>query len=78
MSDLQERVNQALENIRPYLKSDGGDVRLHQITDELVVELELLGNCGTCSMSPMTMRAGIEEAIKKIAPEVTSVHAINI
>lgn len=78
MESLKERVQQALENIRPYLHSDGGDVRLHDITDDMVVEVELLGSCGTCSMSPMTMRAGIEEAIKRIAPEIKGVSAINV
>lgn len=77
MEELQAKVEEALETIRPYLKTDGGDVRLHQITDTLEVELELLGACQSCSMSSMTMRAGIEEAIKRIAPEVTKVTAIN-
>jgi len=74
---LLERVEEALNGIRPYLKSDGGDVRLHEIRDG-VVEVELLGNCETCSMSNMTMKAGLEEAIKRAAPEVTKVTAINI
>ncbi len=77
MEQLRKRVEDALEAIRPYLKTDGGDVRLHQITDQMEVELELLGACQTCSMSSMTMRAGIEEAIKRIAPEITKVRAIN-
>lgn len=78
MEDLKQRVQDALDNIRPYLHSDGGDVRLHEITHEMIVQVELLGNCGTCSMSPMTMRAGIEEAIKRVAPEIKGVTAINV
>jgi hypothetical protein len=74
--DLRERVEQALQSLRPYLQSDGGDVRLVQITDAFVVELELLGACGSCSMSSMTMKAGIEQAIKKAAPEIVSVEAV--
>ena len=78
MESLKQRVQEALENIRPYLHSDGGDVRLHDITEEMIVQVELLGSCGTCSMSPMTMRAGIEEAIKRVAPEIKGVTAITV
>jgi Fe-S cluster biogenesis protein NfuA len=74
---LLERVEEALETMRPYLMSDGGNVRLHDIREDLVVEVELLGNCETCSMSNMTMKAGLEEAIKRAAPEVLEVKAIN-
>jgi Fe-S cluster biogenesis protein NfuA len=75
---LLERVEEALDSIRPYLKSDGGDVRLHEIREDLVVEVELLGSCETCTMSNMTMKAGLEQAIKRAAPEVQGVTAINI
>lgn len=73
-----ERVEAALEKIRPFLVADGGDVKVLEITDDLVVRLELLGACGTCPMSPMTMKAGVEEAIKKEIPEITGVEAVNI
>lgn len=76
INSIRERVLDALEGMRPYLKSDGGDVRLHDITPELVVELELLGNCETCEMSTMTMRAGLEQAIRRVAPEVKQVTAV--
>ena len=74
---LKAKVEGALESMRPYLRSDGGDVRLHDITDELVVQLELMGSCETCEMSTMTMKAGLEQAIKRVAPEVREVKAIN-
>lgn len=74
---LEQKVESALDTIRPYLQSDGGDVRLVDITEEGVVRLELTGACGDCSMSHMTMKAGIEQAIRKAAPEVKSVEAIN-
>lgn len=77
MEALKEKVEGALESMRPYLRSDGGDVRLHNITDEFVVELELMGSCETCEMSSMTMKAGLEQAIKRVAPEVSQVKAIN-
>jgi Fe-S cluster biogenesis protein NfuA len=76
-NNLHDRVEQALESIRSYLRSDGGDVRVSQIRDDMVVELELLGNCGDCSMSTMTMKAGIERAILQAAPEVKAVVAVN-
>lgn len=73
-----ERVEAALDKIRPFLVADGGDVKVLEITDDLVVRLELLGACGTCPMSPMTMKAGVEEAIKKEIPEITGVEAVNV
>jgi Fe-S cluster biogenesis protein NfuA len=78
MSDLTARVEAALEQIRPYLQADGGDVSLVEITEDKIVKLELQGACKSCSMSMMTMKAGIEESIKRIAPEVRAVEAINL
>ncbi len=72
-----ERVEAALEKIRPFLMADGGNVKVVEITEDLVVKLELEGACGTCPMSPMTMKAGVEEAIKKDIPEIREVIAIN-
>ena len=69
--DIRENVEQALETIRPYLIADGGDVAIEEITSDYVVKLKLLGNCGTCKMSFMTMKAGIEQAIMKAVPEIT-------
>jgi Fe-S cluster biogenesis protein NfuA len=75
--ELKIKVEKALDTIRPYLNSDGGDVRLHAISDDgLIVQLELLGSCESCNMSHMTMKAGIEEAIKRVAPEVKSVESV--
>lgn len=76
--DIAERIDQALNSIRPYLETDGGDVRIAEITDDLVVKLELLGACGSCPMSAMTLKAGVEEAIKREVPEITGVEAINL
>jgi Fe-S cluster biogenesis protein NfuA len=77
MENLVEKVERALESIRPYLNSDGGDVKIVNISEDNTVLLELMGACGTCPMSTMTMKAGVEEAIKKFAPEVKAVLAIN-
>lgn len=78
MQTLQERVIKALEPIRGYLQADGGDVRVHRITPEAAVEIELLGNCTQCNMSHFTMKAGIEQAILKAVPEVTKVYTVNL
>ncbi|MBU2916290.1 MULTISPECIES: NifU family protein [Reichenbachiella] len=75
--ELLVRINQAIANIRPYLEADGGDVRVLDVDDDFVVHVELLGACESCPMSPMTMKAGIEEAIKRMAPEVTAIKAKN-
>lgn len=72
-----EKVEQALQTIRPYLQADGGDVRLLDM-NEGIVRLELLGACGSCPMSTMTLKAGVTEAIKRVVPEVIDVEAVNI
>ena len=74
--DLRQRIETTLDSIRPYMMADGGSVRLQNVTDDMVVELELLGACGTCPMSMMTLRAGIEQAIKRAVPEITRVEAV--
>ncbi len=74
---LQDQIEEGLDLIRPYLMADGGSVRLLNVTPEMVVELELLGACGTCPMSTMTLRAGIEQALKRTVPEITRVEAVN-
>ena len=75
---LTEQVESALDTIRPYLLTDGGNVSIEEITPENVVKLRMLGSCGSCPMSIMTLKAGIEEAIKKAVPQITSVEAINL
>lgn len=75
---LTEKVNDALDQLRPFLNADGGDMELVEITQEGVVKVRLLGACSDCSMSMMTLKAGLEEAVKKVAPEIKSVEAINI
>ncbi|KOY87264.1 nitrogen fixation protein NifU [bacterium 336/3] len=76
--NLLERVEKALDNIRPYLETDGGNVKVLEITAENVVKLELLGSCSSCPMSIMTFKAGIEEAIRKAVPEIASIEAVNL
>lgn len=74
---LIERVEQAIDTVRPYLEADGGNVKIVEITEENIVKLELTGTCSSCAMSTMTMKAGIEEAVKRAVPEIVSVVAIN-
>jgi Fe-S cluster biogenesis protein NfuA len=76
--DLLQKVEEALESIRPYLITDGGDVSVEEITSDNIVRLKLLGACGSCPMSIMTLKAGIEQAIKKAVPEITAVEAVNL
>ena len=75
---LLDQVEAALDTIRPYLLTDGGNVSVEEITPDGVVKLKLLGSCGSCPMSIMTLKAGIEEAIKKAVPEITGVEALNL
>ena len=76
--ELREQIEFALDTIRPYLEADGGNVRIVELTDDRVLRIEMLGNCGSCPMSTMTLKAGVEEAIKRAAPEVLEVKAINL
>ena len=76
--DLYDRVEKALDTIRPYLATDGGNVKILDITDEGLLKIELLGTCGNCPMSTMTMKAGIEESVKKAVPEILQVEAVNL
>ncbi len=76
--DLLQRVENALDTIRPYLEADGGNVSIEEITTDNIVRLRLLGSCGSCPMSIMTLKAGIEQAIKRSVPEIESIEAINL
>jgi len=71
-----ERIEIALQSIRPFLQRDGGDVELVEITKDNIVKVRLTGACETCSMNSMTLRAGIEEAVINSNPEIKSVQAI--
>ncbi|MBI1805131.1 MAG: NifU family protein [Ignavibacteriae bacterium] len=75
---LQERVEQALETCRSFLRADGGDVELVSITDDGIVDLRYHGTCVICPMSRMTLRAGLERAILRAAPEIKRVEAVNV
>lgn len=75
---ISEKVLEALEQLRPFLHADGGDMELVEVQDDATVVVRLLGACSDCSMSMMTLKAGLEEQVKKAVPEVKSVVAINM
>lgn len=74
---MREKVEIALNSMRPFLQADGGDVELVDITDDMEVQLRLTGNCSSCNISHITMKAGIENGIKNAIPEITRVVAIS-
>ncbi len=76
--NILKRVETALDGIRPYLEADGGNVRVVDISQELKVRLEFVGNCGSCPMSTMTFKAGVEEAIRRAVPEIRGIEVINL
>jgi Fe-S cluster biogenesis protein NfuA len=76
-NDLKQKVLQAIDDLRPYLKNDGGDMELVDITPEKKVVIRFLGACQTCSVSPVTLKAGLEESLKSIAHEISGVEEIN-
>lgn len=76
--ELIVRIEASLDNIRPYLEADGGNVRVLEITKDAVLRLEFIGNCGTCKMSTMTFKAGVEEAVRKTVPEILSIEVVNL
>jgi Fe-S cluster biogenesis protein NfuA len=72
-----KKINESIEQLRPFLHADGGDMEFVDLTEDLIVQVRLLGSCSDCSMSHMTMRVGLEEALKKVAPQVQSVEAVD-
>jgi Fe-S cluster biogenesis protein NfuA len=76
--ELEAKVKNVIEQIRPYLQADGGDINFVELTSDNVVNVELQGACGSCPFSRMTLKNGVEEAMRKALPEIKSVEAINI
>jgi Fe-S cluster biogenesis protein NfuA len=73
-----EKIEASLDTIRPYLEADGGNVRIFDLSADNILKLEFMGACGTCRMSTMTFKAGVEEAVKRAVPEIRSIEVINI
>ena len=76
-NDLLGRVNAALDKVRPYLEADGGNISLEEVTDDYVVKVKLLGACHGCPFSYQTLKAGVEQALRKEVPELKGLVAVN-
>ncbi len=74
---LMDQINAALDEIRPHLIVDGGNIEVVELTDDMELKVKWMGNCEFCSMSAMTMKAGVEQAIKQVLPQIKKVTAIN-
>jgi len=73
---MKERVQAALEDVRPSLQADGGDVLLMDVTEDGIVQVQLTGACNGCPMATVTLKQGIEQYLKKVVPEVKSVESV--
>ncbi|MFA9214415.1 MAG: NifU family protein [Candidatus Methylacidiphilales bacterium] len=74
---LRDKIEIALNSMRPFLQADGGDVELVDVTEEMEVHVRLIGNCSSCDISHITMKAGIENGIKSALPEIIRVVAVS-
>lgn len=72
-NDIARRVDLGLSKIRPYLQADGGDVHLVELTDDLVVKIQFTGACVTCPMSMQTFKAGVEQTLRNMVPELKEI-----
>jgi len=73
---MREKVEKALEGIRPALQADGGNVELVDVTEDGIVKVRLIGACGCCPMSTRTLKMGIEQRLKEVVPEVKEVEQV--
>ena len=76
--EITHRVETALDSIRPYLEADGGNVRILDLNDDNILKLEFVGACGSCPMSTMTFKAGVEEAINRAVPEIKNNEVVKL
>ena len=76
--ELIQKVENVLEQVRPYLQQDGGDIVFVELTDDFVVNVELTGACGSCAFSTMTLKGGVEATLQRAIPEIKEVVAINL
>ena len=74
---LMDQINAALDEIRPHIIVDGGNIEVVELTDDMELKVKWMGNCEFCSMSAMTMKAGVEQAIRQTLPQIKKVTAIN-
>ena len=76
--ELIKKVNNVINQIRPYLQADGGNIQFVELTEDNIVNVELQGACASCPMSIMTLKQGVEQAMLKAIPEIKAVEAINL
>ena len=76
--ELKDKIESALDELRPYLEEDGGGISLIDVTDDMVAKLEFLGACKSCSMSMSTFKAGVEKVVMQSVPSITKVEVINM
>ena len=76
--ELEQKVKNVLEQIRPYLQSDGGDLEFIDLSENNIVSIRLTGMCGNCPHSRMTLKNGIESAVKRVLPEIQSVESVEV
>ncbi len=76
--EITRKVKNVLNQIRPYIQQDGGDIEFVELTDDYIVNVELKGACGSCPLSTVTLKDGVENAMKKVIPEIKSVEAVKI
>jgi Fe-S cluster biogenesis protein NfuA len=77
LEEILEKINSAINEVRPYLNADGGDVELVELTGDNTVKVKLTGACDGCPFSMMTLKAGIEQAIRKKFPEMKELIAVD-
>jgi Fe-S cluster biogenesis protein NfuA len=78
MEEITKKVSDSIELIRPFLQNDGGDISLVEVTNDFIVKVKLLGACGSCPYSLMTLKNGVEQAIRRDVPEIKEVVAVNL
>lgn len=74
--EILTKVNNVIDSVRPYLQDDGGDIELVEVTDDMIVKVRLQGACGSCPYSLMTLKNGVEEAIRHKIPEIKEVVSV--
>lgn len=76
--ELTQKIQNVLDQVRPYLQADGGDIKFVNLTEDNVVNVELMGACGSCAFSTVTLKNGVETTLKKVLPQIKEVVAINL
>lgn len=76
MEEIIKRIEKSIEEVRPYLQADGGDIKLIEVTPDFIVKVKLLGACGSCPFSVQTLKLGVEDKLKQDVPEVKEVVSV--